>query len=257
MKHAFFQAASRALAVVGYRAARYRKMFQDAASTELRLSLLHSIGALRLRRTKADACFRFLQIGALELEGHVEPVVVARQFSDYRGILVDAQSIAVDRLREKYGDDEKIDIVHAAVTGDGKDVVLYSIDNTDGRYRRWVEGLSSLSKEHILKFRGQLAGVEDRIVETSVKGATIASILESRKIESLDLFMIDAEGYDYELLRQFPFEKVRPQIVFLEHAHLGADQRQAAIDFLIRHRYRIAILSEDILAENAEWDAPL
>jgi hypothetical protein len=69
--------------------------------------------------------------------------------------------------------------------------------------------------------------------------------------------MIDAEGYDYELLRQFPFEKVRPQIVFLEHAHLGADQRQAAIDFLIRHRYRIAILSEDILAENAEWDAPL
>ena len=134
---------------------------------------------------------------------------------------------------------------------------MYSIDNTDGRYRRWVEGLSSLSKEHILKFRGQLAGVEDRIVETSVKGATIASILESRKIESLDLFMIDAEGYDYELLRQFPFEKMRPQIVFLEHAHLSADQRQAAIDFLIRHRYRIAILSEDILAENADWDVPL
>lgn len=253
MKHTIVTAVNRLLSAVGYRAVRHPRSLHGDPSRELLFSLLHSIGALRLRKTDEDATFRFLQIGALEMPGHIELVAIARKFADYRGVLVDAQSIAIDRLRQKYGDDRRIDVVHAVITAEGKDMPFYHVDNSGGRFPSWVEGLASLNKASIQKFRSQVPGIEDGIVETVVKGDTIRSVLESRGVETLDVFMVDAEGHDFELLKQFPFERIRPQIVFLEHSHLSAEDREAAVDLLVRHRYRVAVLHDDILAESDTW----
>ena len=75
-----------------------------------------------------------------------------------------------------------------------------------------------------------------------------------RDIDDRDL-SIDAEGYDYELLRVFPFERVRPAVVFLEHSHLDAAQREAAVSLLVGYRYRVALLPSDILAVCGDLDS--
>jgi FkbM family methyltransferase len=255
MKSFLVEMTNRVLRKVGYRAIRYPQAIQVNPSKELRISLMHAIGALRFQESRKDSVFRFLQIGALEMEGHFEPVAMARHFSDYRGILVDAQPVAVARLNGKYGNDERITIVHAAITQSGEKVPFFHVDNRDGRFPEWVLGLASLSKQQILKFSRELHGLEERIVESFVDGATIASLLDQQGFKSLDLFMIDAEGFDYELLRVFPFERMRPSVVFLEHAHLDARQREAAVSLLVQHGYRVALLPDDILAVREEFES--
>lgn len=248
MKSFLVNLTNRVLAKFGYKAVRYPYAIQANPSKELRISLSHVLGALLLQSSSKDHVFRFLQIGALELKGHFEPVAMARHFSNYRGILVDAQPIAIARLTGKYCADERIKIVHAAITKSGENVAFFSVDNHDGRFPEWVLGLASLSRQHILNFGKQLPGIADRIVESTVNGATIESLLDQQGFRELDLFMIDAEGYDYELLSTFPFERMRPGVVFLEHAHLDAPRREAALALLIEQRYRVALLSSDILA---------
>ena len=215
----------------------------------------NAIGALRLQATSEASVFRFLQIGALELKGHFEPVAMARKFPDYRGILVDAQPVAMARLNGKYGSDERINIVHAAITKSGEKVPFFHVDHRDGLFPDWVLGTASLNKQSILKFSREFPGLEDRVVESLVDGATIASLLDQQGFKSLDLLMIDAEGYDDELLRVFSFERVRPAVVFLEHSHLDAAQREAAVSLLVGYRYRVATLPSDILAVCGDLDS--
>jgi FkbM family methyltransferase len=255
MKGFLVEMTNRVLATVGYRAVRYPKAIQADPSKELQISLMHALGALRLQATSEDSVFQFLQIGALELKGHFEPVAMARKFPDYRGILVDAQPIAIARLKEKYGSDVRINIVHAAITKSGEKVTFFHVDNSDGLFPDWVLGVASLNKQSILKFSREFPGLEDHVVESLVDGATIASLLDQQGFKSLDLLMIDAEGYDYELLRAFPFERMRPAVVLLEHSHLEAAQREAAISLLVRHGYRVALLPSDILGVSGDLDS--
>lgn len=80
MKGFLVEMTNRVLATVGYRAVRYPKAIQADPSKELQISLMNAIGDLRLQATSEDSVFQFLQIGALELKGHFEPVATARKF---------------------------------------------------------------------------------------------------------------------------------------------------------------------------------
>jgi hypothetical protein len=44
-------------------------------------------------------------------------------------------------------------------------------------------------------------------------------------------------------------------VVFLEHSHLDAAQREAAVSLLVGHRYRVATLPSDILAVCGDLDS--
>lgn len=236
------------LAKVGYKAIRHPKALQADPSKELVLSVMHAVGSLRLLPTSEDAVFRFFQIGALESKNHFAPVAAARMFSDYQGILVDAQPVAIEQLAQKYGDDRRLSIVHAVVTDTGEDAPFFYVDNHDGRFPRWVTGLASLDKRNILKFSNEFPDIQDHVVEAVVPGATIGSLLDQKEFGTLDLLMIDTEGYDYKLLQAFPFDRMRPKIVLLEHSHLKANLREEAIAMLLNLRYRVALLRDDILA---------
>lgn len=48
--------------------------------------------------------------------------------------------------------------------------------------------------------------------------------------------MIDTEGFDYSVLKQVPFESMRPAFVFWEHRHLGK-YAQLAEELMRSHCY--------------------
>ena len=46
------------------------------------------------------------------------------------------------------------------------------------------------------------------------------TLLDRHHVKKIDLLQIDVEGYDYELLKSFNFERIKPQLIRYEHRHL-------------------------------------
>jgi len=63
---------------------------------------------------------------------------------------------------------------------------------------------------------------------------------------------IDAEGYDYTLLKLFPFDKFQPSIIHFEHGlrheNMSINQLYEIITMLLNYNYKIIMKDYDCLA---------
>ncbi|MCX6210384.1 MAG: FkbM family methyltransferase [Bacteroidetes bacterium] len=57
----------------------------------------------------------------------------------------------------------------------------------------------------------------------SVQSFSIKSIIETYKVKNIDLLSIDTEGSELEILKDFPFNKIRPTIILVENNYRSND----------------------------------
>jgi len=81
-----------------------------------------------------------------------------------------------------------------------------------------------------------------------VRCATIASLLQEHGFDSCDLLQIDAEGYDYQIVRSIDFAAVQPLIVRFEHVHMSNADCDQCVELLASHGYRFITERRDIIA---------
>jgi FkbM family methyltransferase len=189
----------------------------------------------------------FVQIGAFDgVVGDPLQKYIAR--CGWRGILVEPQPHAVERLRSLYADNSRISILPAALDHHAKIRTLYTLDL--GKTPEWAGGLASFDRQNILKHAGLIPGLERMIREVRVPCVSFGAVLQALPAR-LDLLQIDTEGYDAEILSMFPFDRVRPAIVHWEVKHLTKHQREKCLDRLDGFGYRFASSGgEDMLAVN-------
>ncbi len=189
----------------------------------------------------------FIQIGAFD--GIVgDPLRKYIVLCGWRGILVEPQPYAVERLRSLYADNTRISIIPAAMDRQPGTRILYTVDSCN--LPGWAGGLASFDRENIVKHAGLVAGLETMIREITVPCISFASVLQQAP-DRIDVLQIDTEGYDGEILGMFPFEDFRPAIVHWEVKHLTKRQREECLERLGRTGYRFASSgSEDMLAVN-------
>ncbi len=100
--------------------------------------------------------------------------------------------------------------------------VPYDVVQAEG-FPAWVLGISSLSKAHIESQecffqRSGFSGLMRYVRTVSVEVLTLKMLLEVYGSPDVDVLQIDAEGFDYKVLRQWDFSVSVPAIVNLEHA---------------------------------------
>ena len=61
-----------------------------------------------------------------------------------------------------------------------------------------------------------------------MESVTVKELLNRSQIKQIDLLQIDAEGYDWIILRQFDFNLIRPRIVLFERTQLNKKDQDAA-----------------------------
>jgi hypothetical protein len=120
----------------------------------------------------------------------------------------------------------------------------------------WSHQLASFDRENILKHKeaGQAFGpscipdIEKYIVTEQVECITFDRVLDAANANKVDLLQIDAEGYDFELIKSFPFDRLKPAIVRYEHMHLSKKQQNQCISFLKERGYRLIFEPADTVA---------
>src|SRR5690606_10682341 len=77
----------------------------------------------------------------------------------------------------------------------------------------------------------------DFIDEINVRVSTLAQVLAEHDVFRIDILQIDVEGYDYEVLKQFDFDRYSPTLVNYEHQHLSAEDKESCAAMLSSRGY--------------------
>jgi FkbM family methyltransferase len=120
-------------------------------------------------------------------------------------------------------------------------------DQEDGPV--WSDAIGSLSRDEVEKTITDLrqfvandsgfhlAGMGARIELTDVPSLTFESLCRKHAIGELDLLVIDAEGYDYEIINAIDFERHRPRLLVFESNHFSPEERAHSDAYLAELGY--------------------
>lgn len=184
----------------------------------------------------------FLQIGAFDgvADDDLRDLITMYRL---RGVLVEPQPAAFARLERTYRDQPQVTLLQAAIA---------EREGTRELYCRRGEAsmAASFDRDHLLRH-----GIpEDEIVAQPVACQTVESALRAAGLNHVDLLQIDAEGYDWPIIRSIDFAALRPAVVRFEYRHMRPRDADACLEFLAAHGYRFLIEPRDIIAHLAvEW----
>lgn len=180
--------------------------------------------------------FFFIQIGAFDgMENDpIRPLV--REFS-LAGLVVEPQVVAFKKLQKTYQDYPQVTVVNAAISDKNEIRDFYT--TTDSSIQT-----ASFNRTHLVKHNV----AEGDIVSHKMQCFTIDTLLREHQMDHYNLLQIDAEGYDYELIKSIDFAKRKPSIIRFEYTHLSETDLNECIHLLASHGYYFVPERWDILA---------
>ena len=218
------------------RAARERRLRRRLAGTKL----LHAFAA-----RYPDAFV--IEIGANDgiNDDPIRPFVEAGRWA---GIMVEPSPEVFERLRRNYaGVSERIAFENVAIADHDGTATFFHVDWVDGEQSHRIDVLGSLSLDAAQTSGALLLPDEQhrRIVRDEVACLTFDSLCRKHGVERLNLLLIDAEGYDFEIVKQLDLERHRPRLLVYEHLFLSPADRAACRALVERAGY-------ETLAEQAD-----
>jgi FkbM family methyltransferase len=188
----------------------------------------------------------FLQIGAYDGVGEddLRGLILAHKL---RGVLVEPQPVAFARLEQTYRNQPHVALLQAAIAEEEGSRDLYC--------KRGEASMAASFDRNHLRRHGIL---DSEIVAQQVVCHTVNSALRAAGLTNVDLIQIDAEGYDWQIIRSLDFERVRPRILRFEYRNMPPRDADACLSLLASHGFRFILETRDIIAhQSAELSATL
>lgn len=172
-----------------------------------------------------------------------DPLAVVLERHGWRGVLVEPQPEPFAMLRNRYAENPRVQTFNVAIGDRDGTRALYRIPPAED-LPVWTQRIASFDRAHVVEFQSYVpSGVDiaERIVEHTVECWTFDTLLRRADAAHVDLLQIDAEGFDFELLRLFDIPRRLPAIVNYEHEHLPRTDRNAAAELLVASGYQLAM----------------
>ena len=160
-------------------------------------------------------------------------------------ILVEPIKEIYDKLQNNYKNFSFVKLENSAISDDNTINYLYKVDKKFLIfYGSHIPAISSFDKKHLIKHNVK----NSHIKKEKVKSLTIKELLKKYNITNLDLFFVDAEGYDGNIVNDFLGKtNFRPIIIF-EYIHIDDKIFKSLIKKLLTKKYLYFSLSECIIA---------
>jgi len=212
----------------------------------LRHTLSDPFGFLLASLRQAGEIETVLQIGAND-GIHCDQVAQVVSSAQTRCILVEPNPEAFQRLSDNHRDTDGIILENVAVSIRGENTMHLWAPECSTIGGAPADLLVSSDRgllQRLLKRYG--ASTEVRYIE--VPAVSSLSLLEKHAFSKVDLLVVDTEGADAAILRDYPFDSHPPKFVLFEHTHLGNPDFASLIDFLARKGFRFYFAETDALA---------
>lgn len=188
---------------------------------------------------KLPNCF-FVSVGANDGK-QFDPLYDTVIKNKWSGVLIEPDTNAFEQLKINYKELPNLLFENSAITEVDGDIDLYC-------------GKTNL---HFTLSLNQAKYMFD-VPPTAVKvpGITFKSLFTKHNISNVDVLMIDVEGYDFKLLKTFPFELVKPRVIRCEYTHIWneGDNIESMVELLTNHGYECYVdeNNTDVIAIQAK-----
>jgi FkbM family methyltransferase len=190
----------------------------------------------------------FIQIGANDGEQR-DPLRREVLHRRWRGLLIEPLPDVFERLQRNYAGVERVELLNIAIAdSDGSRPLWHLAPSDDPGLPPWYDALGSFRRDVVLRHRDFIPDIDERIVSTEVTCITPETLCLRHDLSDVDVVQVDTEGYDYEILRRLPFERLRPRLVIYEHHHLSPEDRAEAQALLRSKGYELFEESLDTVA---------
>ena len=198
------------------------------------------------KKNKKD--FIVIQIGANDGINN-DPIHKFIKRDKWKGVLLEPQKEVFDKFLTKvYKKNKEITLVNAALGEEDGFRSIYKIGFSNAR---WATGLGTFDKEVLLsafesgyvKFKADKdnivipTNIDEQIIEERVVVISPKTLLKKYEIGKIDLLQIDAEGYDYEVIKMFKIEETKPKLIVFEHLHIAKEELKECIGYLQLNGY--------------------
>jgi FkbM family methyltransferase len=194
---------------------------------------------------------RFAQVGSNDgVRG--DPLrPLALRHPGWEGVFAEPVPELFARLVRNYPSEPRLHFEQVAIAGRPGRRPVFAVSADAERALRgalpsWYDQIASLDAEHLVAHLGER--IRPFLVAHEVECIPLAQLLARAGMEQIDLLHLDAEGADYEILRQLELGPAAPAVVLFEHAHLPAADRRAATGRLRAAGYRLSRHGGDTLA---------
>jgi FkbM family methyltransferase len=201
------------------------------------------------RYSSASRRVRFVQVGSADgLAGDPIHELVIRD--GWRGILVEPVRHLFLKLKRNYRGAKDLIFENCAIAEEEGERELWRLAEARPGEERpyWHDQLGSFRLDVVLRHEPHVPALRERLICEKVACLSLGQLLRRHRFRKVDVFHVDAEGYDFEIVKQIDFEAMKPGLVLFEHAHLSGAERSACCGLLIEKGYRLVSESEDTLA---------
>jgi len=191
-----------------------------------------------------------MQVGAND--GKSDDFLRSSINKDTKVLLIEPIESAFLDLKNNYSDFTNVEFINKAIDIEKGKKKIYSVNPTHYDYYKkkynsedvnWLTVLASFDESHLINH-----GVKpNHIHSTDVDCTTFKDLIEQYNFNKLDLLIIDTEGYDNVLVKNFiENTKIRPLIIF-EWIHMKKDDAKNVIELLEANNYKFFKLNKDLI----------
>ena len=167
----------------------------------------------------------------------------------WQGILVEPVPYLFEELKKNYKNfEQRLIFENAAIASKNGKLKFYRLQKSDlPGLPVWYDQLGSFNKETVLSHKNTIPFFEDLFMEDTVNAITFESLLHKHSIKKTDLVHIDAEGYDFEIIKLIPFNLLGVELIMFEQFHLSDADYKKAIQLLRKEGYILGIVDTDTI----------
>ena len=184
-----------------------------------------------------------IQIGANDGESFDELSYFIKKYS-VNSILVEPIEEHFKKLLSTYSSNNHIKLENVAISEEQGKKILYSVKNDFKKiYGKHSDAISSFSLDHLLKHSIKKKHIE----KLSVRSISIGKLIEKYKLNNIDLFYVDAEGYDGEIVLSFLKNSIECKAIIFEYIHIDHEIFKTLINKLQERDFKFFVTSENLV----------
>jgi FkbM family methyltransferase len=199
--------------------------------------------------TPAAARGAVVQVGANDGLA-TDPLYLLIAEYELTGVLIEPQALPFERLCARYRCRAGLTLLNVGIAESPGEMQLWQVREDfraeyDWRAGSGASGIASFDRQHVVRHilknaRGVVrtaADAEAKVECVTVPVTTLDAVIAEHVGGTVEILQIDAEGYDYRILRSLDLRRHRPRIVNYESKHLSSADKQACESMLHAHGY--------------------